>query len=366
MGRWADFKSWVRDIAPEGVVKAYRSLNKPIIKQQTPVAAVVQTPTPEVFKLQPVKDALNNAISVAAISGMNYNVISTNEFKQMQLSSILKTNYNLTITNKSSLLSVYPRKYKTSEACKVTLKRLEGLGISIDQGIAKGIVLPKIPESEYPWGVYSVSGTLGRTGEGISVAGEYITRSYLTIFPHPNPTDHFATFDIARWKAEYQLDPAHKGEDFSDARLNDLALRKQEAGEVLYYPYWDRVQFSIGYGCGWLADGVPVRWTTNAITAKKADALFEINLAMIERYLSAVLPNIEYTQNQYDALVIATYNYGPQGLVNAIILPAAISYVQGVAPLDYVKEYWHGNDRRDLEFNIFAGKLSQASNYTTA
>jgi lysozyme len=81
--------------------------------------------------------------------------------------------------------------------------------------------------------------------------------------------------------------------------------------------YWDHQQWSIGYGSGKI-DGIPVK-VGDTITRKKADETFLDLLVPYEEAVHARL-DVNVNQEQFDALVSATYNLGRGGIDSVFIL----------------------------------------------
>lgn len=73
------------------------------------------------------------------------------------------------------------------------------------------------------------------------------------------------------------------------------------------YAYWDHKQYTIGYGTKCEKNEYP-----NGITEKKAQELLTKTLPSYEGYVNTFLSKhkIKITQNQFDALVSFTYNFG--------------------------------------------------------
>ena len=81
--------------------------------------------------------------------------------------------------------------------------------------------------------------------------------------------------------------------------------------------YWDHQQWSIGYGSGKI-DGKPVK-SGDTITREKADETFPDLLAPYEDAVHKRL-DVKVNQEQFDALVSATYNLGPAGIDPVFVL----------------------------------------------
>lgn len=74
------------------------------------------------------------------------------------------------------------------------------------------------------------------------------------------------------------------------------------------YPFYDYGQYSVGYGSACGKDDYP-----NGITLEQADALLRKYLVTLERVLNNFADRYELilSQNQFDSLVLFTYNVGP-------------------------------------------------------
>ena len=90
-----------------------------------------------------------------------------------------------------------------------------------------------------------------------------------------------------------------------------IELLKQEEG-FSKKPYWDYAQYTIGYGSACPADMLEY-YTENGITKKEATTLLRNNLSAIERQINKKIIEkyeLELTQNQFDAIVLFSYNCG--------------------------------------------------------
>ena len=77
-------------------------------------------------------------------------------------------------------------------------------------------------------------------------------------------------------------------------------------------PYWDFTQYTVGYGTRCPADMVEY-YTQNGITEAEAETLLRNHLAGMERDIHLKIIDkygLELTQNQFDALVLFSYNCG--------------------------------------------------------
>ncbi|MBQ3529490.1 MAG: SH3 domain-containing protein [Oscillospiraceae bacterium] len=92
---------------------------------------------------------------------------------------------------------------------------------------------------------------------------------------------------------------------------NCLSVLKAEEG-FSKTPYWDFTQYTVGYGTRCPADMVEY-YTQNGITEAEAETLLRNHLAGVERDIHVKVIDrygLELTQNQFDALVLFSYNCG--------------------------------------------------------
>ncbi len=103
--------------------------------------------------------------------------------------------------------------------------------------------------------------------------------------------------------------PAHAESNMvtSDACV---ALLKEMEG-FCAYPYWDVSQYSIGYGSG-ISNADAQRLMETGITEAEAEYLLRAYLASFEGALNRFIDacGLNLTQNQFDALLLFTYNVG--------------------------------------------------------
>ena len=102
---------------------------------------------------------------------------------------------------------------------------------------------------------------------------------------------------------------------------SSFTLRTTEAGiefiknaeGFVEKPYWDYLQYSVGYGTKCSKDDYP-----NGITREEADTLLREKISSIETELNAYEKknNLSFASNQYDALVSFTYNTGSGWMKN--------------------------------------------------
>lgn len=94
----------------------------------------------------------------------------------------------------------------------------------------------------------------------------------------------------------------------SDMKTSEecIAILKKMEGFVKF-PMWDHSQYSVGYGSGCDPEDYP-----DGITEEEADALLRAYLADMEKALNALAnsQNVLFSQNQFDALMLFTYNCG--------------------------------------------------------
>ena len=92
---------------------------------------------------------------------------------------------------------------------------------------------------------------------------------------------------------------------------NCLSVLKAEEG-FSRTPYWDFTQYTVGYGTRCPADMVEY-YTQNGITEAEAETLLRNHLAGVERDIHIKMIDrygLNLTQNQFDALVLFSYNCG--------------------------------------------------------
>lgn len=92
---------------------------------------------------------------------------------------------------------------------------------------------------------------------------------------------------------------------------NCLSVLKAEEG-FSKTPYWDFTQYTVGYGTRCPADMVEY-YTQNGITEAEAETLLRNHLAGVERDIHLKVIDkygLNLTQNQFDALVLFSYNCG--------------------------------------------------------
>jgi len=90
-----------------------------------------------------------------------------------------------------------------------------------------------------------------------------------------------------------------------------LKVLKAEEG-FSKYPYWDYAQYTVGYGTKCPED-MRAEYTKNGITEAEAEVLLRNHLAAIERDIHKKIIdkyNLTLTQNQFDALIMFSYNCG--------------------------------------------------------
>ena len=95
------------------------------------------------------------------------------------------------------------------------------------------------------------------------------------------------------------------------ASSNCLSVLKAEEG-FSRTPYWDFTQYTVGYGTRCPEDMVAY-YTQNGITEGEAETLLRNHLAGVEHDIHTRIIDkygLELTQNQFDALVLFSYNCG--------------------------------------------------------
>ncbi|MBE6925663.1 MAG: hypothetical protein E7461_02355 [Ruminococcaceae bacterium] len=95
-----------------------------------------------------------------------------------------------------------------------------------------------------------------------------------------------------------------------------MKLLKAEEG-FSQYPYWDKKQYTVGYGTRCPDDKVEY-YTKYGITHVEAEALLKDYMTGMEKALNRYLQkyNILLTQNQYDAIALFSYNVGSNWTTN--------------------------------------------------
>ncbi len=97
-----------------------------------------------------------------------------------------------------------------------------------------------------------------------------------------------------------------------------LAILKAEEG-FSATPYWDFTQYTVGYGTRCPSDMVDY-YTQNGITEEEAELLLRNHLAGVERDINVRIVDkygLQMTQNQFDALVLFSYNCGTSWVYDA-------------------------------------------------
>ena len=95
------------------------------------------------------------------------------------------------------------------------------------------------------------------------------------------------------------------------ASANCISVLKAEEG-FSKTPYWDFTQYTVGYGTR-CPEEMVAYYTQNGITEAEAETLLRNHLAGIEHDIHTRIINkygLELTQNQFDALVLFSYNCG--------------------------------------------------------
>ena len=99
----------------------------------------------------------------------------------------------------------------------------------------------------------------------------------------------------------------------SDLKASDdcIKILKQEEG-FSKKPYWDYLQYTVGYGSSCPPEMYD-HFMANGITEAEADVLLRNHLVDIEKQINTKIidrNNLTLTQNQFDALVLFSYNCG--------------------------------------------------------
>ena len=100
---------------------------------------------------------------------------------------------------------------------------------------------------------------------------------------------------------------SEKGLTISD---DCMAILKKEEG-FSKKPYWDYTQYTVGYGTKCPED-MRAYYTANGITEEEAEVLLRNHLVKVEKDLNdfAKKYSLELTQNQFDAILLFSYNCG--------------------------------------------------------
>ncbi len=109
-----------------------------------------------------------------------------------------------------------------------------------------------------------------------------------------------------------------------------IAVLKKMEGFVAK-PYYDNGQYSVGYGSGCGKNDYP-----NGITEAQADALLRKYVTSMEKDIHRFLSNnkLTFTQHQFDAMVLFTYNVGSGWMFSSSDLRTAV--LNGVKGNDFI------------------------------
>lgn len=109
-----------------------------------------------------------------------------------------------------------------------------------------------------------------------------------------------------------------------------IAVLKKMEGFVAK-PYYDNGQYSVGYGSGCGKNDYP-----NGITEAQADALLRKYVTSMEKDIRRFLTTnrLTFTQNQFDAMVLFTYNVGSSWMFSSSDLRTAV--LDGVKGNDFI------------------------------
>ena len=102
----------------------------------------------------------------------------------------------------------------------------------------------------------------------------------------------------------------------ADFSISDECVELLKAMEGFdKYPRWDYSQWTVGHGSR-CPDEDLERYRANGITYEEADALLRKHAATFAKSINSFLNKYEldYTQQQFDALLLFTYNFGPAWL----------------------------------------------------
>ena len=106
-----------------------------------------------------------------------------------------------------------------------------------------------------------------------------------------------------------------------------MKLLKAEEG-FSQYPYWDKKQYTVGYGTRCPDDKVDY-YTKYGITHAEAEQLLKDYMTEMESALNGYIRkyNLQLTQNQYDAIALFSYNVGHSWTTNTSgVIFEAITY----------------------------------------
>ena len=130
------------------------------------------------------------------------------------------------------------------------------------------------------------------------------------------------------------------------------------------YPRWDYSQWTVGHGSRCPAEDLE-RYRANGITREEADALLRKHAGNFAKSINSFIDkyDLDYTQQQFDALLLFTYNFGSAWLFNESSTWRA-GLINGVTGNDFMFEigqWCHAGGeilkplitRRLIEANIF-------------
>lgn len=125
------------------------------------------------------------------------------------------------------------------------------------------------------------------------------------------------------------------------------------------YPIADNGQWSIGYGCGCNPKDYP-----NGITEEEADTLLREYLVKFEKAVNSLAKryNLTFTQNQFDALLLFTYNVGGNWVNSDGEFRQAV--ISGVKGNDFIYPFclWSVSSGK-LNTNLVMRRLLEADMY---
>jgi len=147
----------------------------------------------------------------------------------------------------------------------------------------------------------------------------------------------------------------------------------QECIQLLKYwegfcekPYWDYGQYTVGYGTRCPDDKVAY-YTQNGITEAEAEALLCTYLRQFESYLNNDLIkkyDLTLTQNQFDALLLLSYNCGPNWLYSessSNLRKAVVSGVTGSEMVDRFSRWCNAGGQ--IQTYLLRRRLCEANIY---
>lgn len=129
-------------------------------------------------------------------------------------------------------------------------------------------------------------------------------------------------------------------------------------------PYWDYSQWTVGYGTRCPDDKLE-RYKAYGITEAEAEALLKTYIAGFEKELNQFIAKtgVRLTQNQYDALLLLTYNCGSKWMYTktGMLYNAVVSGASGNALVDAFARWCHAGG--EVKTFLLRRRLSEANMY---